>query len=96
MNVSLNAAQGLRLTKDPLCPFIASVDPYERVAIVDWGMSVGMRSWEQIKDEFGYEIVITPEEAEMIERGRHALKVKEAAEALKFAIDKWLMQEKRR
>ena len=77
-------------------PYLRGCDPYNRTVFLDRGTEYGLRSWDQIKDHYGIEIVLTPEELEMVERGRWSLKVKEAAEVLKFTIDKWLQQENRR
>lgn len=96
MNISLTLAQGFSLTSNPLFPRITQVDPYERTAVVDVGMSVCLLTWEQIKDQWGFEITMTPEEVEMVERGRLANRVAEDAKALKGSIDAWLLKEKAR
>lgn len=89
---------------------ITAVDPYEKSVIWD-GYTVlyntlgqagggdpqaGWMSWEAIKQNYDVEIVPTPEEAVMIERGRLCHQVEERAKALAESIDSWLRNEKAR
>lgn len=88
---------------------ISSLNPYSKMLTWD-GYSVfqntegetiggdpcfGFLAWEDTK-AFGVEIVPTPEELVMIERGRLSLKVEEKARELRAAIEGWLFNEKAR
>lgn len=89
---------------------ITAVDPYDKG--IGWsGFTVlyntlgqktggdpqgGWMSWDAIKQHYDVEIVPTPEEAAMIERGRLSHQVAERATALAESIDAWLKNESSR
>jgi hypothetical protein len=95
MRITLREAQDFRL-KGGMWPYLRNPNPYEQTVIIDRGTEYGIVTWDHVKSNYDVEIYLTPEETEMVERGRTAKKVIEAAELLKFAIDKWLLQEKAR
>jgi len=107
--LTVASARGFRLN-DPdggYCD-IRNVDPYNRIVLWD-GLSyygtgkdrysdpvAGMMTWDEIKAKYGVEIVPTPEEAAMIERGRLGHLVLKKAKELTEAVDAWLANENRR
>lgn len=93
--ITLREAQDFKL-KGGMWPYLRSPNPYEQTVVIDRGTEWGITTWEHVKASYEVEIVLTPEEVEMVERGRTAKKVIDAAELLKIAIDKWLLQEKAR
>lgn len=111
ITLSLGQAAGYKLEKpDGGYKYITRADPYEKMLCWD-GLVIlyyvdgarwksdpccGFMSWEEMKRDYQVEIVLTPEEEEMVERGRLSGQVMVKAKELTEAIDKWLMNEKAR
>lgn len=93
--ITLNQASHFKLAGG-MFPYLRSPDPYERTVVIDKGTEWCPVTWEWVKDRHDIEIVLSPEEVEMVERGRATKKIVDAAELLKVAIDRWLLQEKTR
>lgn len=110
ITLNMGNARGYTLNKpDGSYRRITQVDPYERMLIWD-GLSyiyngvgdkrsdpcVGFMSWDDMKRDYGVEIVPTPEEAVMIERGRLGVQVQIKAKEFVEAVNNWLSNEKSR
>lgn len=91
--VKLSEALGYRINA---WSFISSVNPYTKMVSVDSGTGASLVAWDHLKESFGIEIVPTPEELVMVERGRLSLQVEEKARDLRSVIENWLFSEKAR
>ncbi len=95
IRIPLGQVDGHKLTTG-LFPYLGKADPYAQSVIVHYGTYTGIHTWESLKIEYGVEIYMTPEEAEMVERGRFTRRVLEDAKRLAASIDDWLWKEKSR
>jgi len=103
MKISIAEAHGYRIASpNSGWMTITHVNPYARcliwegVTIPSHGPVAGRLGWDELKAKHDLEIVPTPEEAAMVERGRLTHQVAAQARTLAESIDAWLSNEKRR
>lgn len=107
--LTMASVRGFRLNdQDGGYRDIENVDPYNQVVLwkgIQYYMSgsekrpdlcAGVLTWDEVKAKYGVEIVPTPEEAAMIERGRLGHLVLQKAKDFTEAVDQWLLNEKAR